>query len=323
MIAFPAAIALGNLTQSSLVGIGAMAVFSLLPGVTYCIGMARRLLMYGFAQQDLGPAFASEIEQGREERAIERRGPPSFDERIAPTLVKVSGATLILSWIGTAATGSQDIHGFWEPNVFFIVASTLSFLLLIVGTASLQKRGDVDSEFWAKIWKGRLGKWIFSAAKRFVGKRGTTTAVTHRATELSLGLAAEQLFETLPRETRRELAILPDVLHRLQEDAQLLRRKHNELNDALADCTAGTPEYVKVRDMRDEMQAKLTEAVSALETIRLNLLRLHAGAANVQSLTTHLSVAADVSAAVERLVSAHEEVDRTLKFPRTIAPSPA
>ena len=78
-----------------------------------------------------------------------------------------------------------------------------------------------------------------------------------------------------------------------------------------------------MRDIRDEMQAKLTETIAALETIRLNLLRLHAGSGNVQSLTTHLNLASQVSASVERLVSAHEEVDRTLKFPRTIAPSPA
>ena len=57
--------------------------------------------------------------------------------------------------------------------------------------------------------------------------------------------------------------------------------------------------------------------------VAINLLRLHAGGASVQSLTTHLSLAAQVSASVERLVAAHEEVDRTLKFPRAIAPSPA
>ena len=95
------------------------------------------------------------------------------------------------------------------------------------------------------------------------------------------------------------------------------------MNEALASCTAGSPEFVKVREMRDEMHGKLTETITALETIRLNLLRLHAGAGSVQSITTNISVAAEVSAAVERLVAAHEEVDRTLKFPRVIATSPA
>ena len=108
-----------------------------------------------------------------------------------------------------------------------------------------------------------------------------------------------------------------------QEDAHLLRKKHDELNEAVASSTPGTPEFLKVREIRDEMHAKLAETIAALETIRLNLLRLHAGAASVQSLTTHLDLAKAVSASVERLVSAHQEVDRTLRFPRPIAPSPA
>ena len=323
MIALPAAIGVGNMTQSSLLGIGTMGLLLLVPAAAYCVAMARRLLSHGFAHQDLAPAFASEVEQGREERAIDVRGAPSIIERIAPKLVKISAISLVLSWFGTAAFGSVNRWGNWEPAMLFVITATASFVTLIAGTALLQQRRDVDVEFWSRFWSGRIGKSLFALAKRFVGKRAITAAVTHRATELSLGLAAEQLFESLTRETRKELAVLPDVLHRLQEDAQLLRKKHEELNDAMASSTPGSAEFAKVRGIRDEMHAKLTETVGALETIRLNLLRLHAGAANVQSLTTHLSVAADVAAAVERLVAAHEEVDRTLKFPRAIAPSPA
>lgn len=323
MIAFPAAIAIASATQSSVAGIGAMLVLVALPATTYCVGMARRLLSYGFAHQDLEPAFSSEIEQGREERALERRGGPRLVERWAVPVIRVSAGTLVSSLIGTVAFGSVNRWGNWNPSIVFVLASTASFVALIAATAVLQQSRDVDSEFWATFWKGRIGKWIFSVAKKISGKRASTAAVTHRATELSLGLAAEQLFDSLPKETRRELAVLPDVMRRLQEDAQLLRRKHDELNDAVASSSPGTVEYVKVREIRDEMHAKLTEAIAALETIRLNLLRLHAGAGSVQGLTTHLSLASEVSASVERLVSAHQEVDRTLKFPRPIAPSPA
>ena len=323
MIAFPAATAIAAESQSAILAIASLFVMVALPATTYCVTMARRLLAYGFAHQDLEPAFNSEIEQGREERAIELRGPAGIVERWAPLFVKISAATLVLSQVAIFVFGTEDRWGNWMPPMFFVASSTLSFVALIMGIAVLQKRRDVDVEFWAKFWRSRVGKWIFSVATKVAGKRVSTAAVTHRATELSLGLAAEQLFESLPRETRKELAVLPDVMHRLQEDAQILRKKHDELNEALGACTAGTPEYVKVREMRDAMHAKLGETIAALETIRLNLLRLHAGAANVQSLTTHLSIAADVSAAVERLVAAHEEVDRTLKFPRVIAPSPA
>ena len=65
-----------------------------------------------------------------------------------------------------------------------------------------------------------------------------------------------------------------------------------------------------------------TEAVGALETIRLDLLRLHAGSVTVEGLTTQLGLAAEVSAEVERLIEAHGEVDDALRFPREMMPSP-
>ena len=68
---------------------------------------------------------------------------------------------------------------------------------------------------------------------------------------------------------------------------------------------------------------KLSLAVGALETLRLNLLRLHAGSESVEGLTTQLGMAADVSAQVERIIAARAEVDRALLFPRIIAVTPA
>ena len=74
--------------------------------------------------------------------------------------------------------------------------------------------------------------------------------------------------------------------------------------------------------MRDELHAKLGETVGALETIRLNLLRLHAGSLSVESVTTHLGIAAEVSEQVERLIAAHGDVERALNFPRTPESTP-
>jgi hypothetical protein len=244
-------------------------------------------------------------------------------ERIAPSIARISAASFVIANGSMLYMAGSNVALFNHMSLPLILLSTLSLFGAIGAITLLQWRGHVDTEFWGGLWTGAFGRSAFKVAQKLLGKRKITTAVTHRATELSLGLAAEQLFDSLPRETRKELSVLPDVMRRLQEDAQLLRKKHDELSEALAACTAGTPEYMKVREMRDEMHTKLGETIAALETIRLNLLRLHAGAGSVQSITTNINVAAEVSAAVERLVSAHEEVDRTLKFPRTIAPSPA
>jgi hypothetical protein len=53
--------------------------------------------------------------------------------------------------------------------------------------------------------------------------------------------------------------------------------------------------------------------VAALETIRLNLLRLHAGSGSVASLTTDLGRAFEVAKEVELLLDAGREVDAALR----------
>jgi hypothetical protein len=75
--------------------------------------------------------------------------------------------------------------------------------------------------------------------------------------------------------------------------------------------------------MRDEVQARLGEAVGTLETLRLGLLRLHAGSATVEGFTTHLDVAAEVSQQVQRLIAAESDVERALRFPAEAAITPA
>jgi serine/threonine-protein kinase len=294
----------------------------------YFVHAARRMSLFGFAHEDLAPAFKSEVEQGREERAIEQRSGLTFAERWAPAFAKTTIGLFFLSNLALMLTSNRTLPNgreFFYPEPALIMLAVVSLFGSIWSLAVLSGRRDIDTEFWGRIWTGRIGKDAFVLAKRLLGKRASLSAVTHRATELSLGLAAEELYESLPKEARAALGDLPALLKRLQVDAQLLRKRHDEIQEAIGGVSesAASPELAEARALRDELHAKLGETVGALETIRLNLLRLHAGSATVEGLTTHLGIAADVSAAVERLVAAHEEVDRTLKFPRAIAPSPA
>jgi hypothetical protein len=198
------------------------------------------------------------------------------------------------------------------------LTSTIGFL------AMQQRHRDVDTEFWGKLWMGRVGRLAFGIARRLIGHRQPVSAMTHRATELSLGMAAEQLFESLPKQTREELGDVPAMLGRLQADAQVLRKHYTGLQEAIGDLgeAASAPQHADLRAARDAMHAKLGEAVSALESIRLNLLRLHAGAATVAGLTTHLGLAAQVSEEVERMLAARDETERLLEFPHQAPATP-
>jgi eukaryotic-like serine/threonine-protein kinase len=288
---------------------------------TYLVLSARNLMRHGFGHTDLAAAFKSAATESREELAVGTQHELSTVERWLPRLAKVGVSFMGL---GAAATvfGYPRYSNLGTIVLFF---SAMATTFTTIGHLTLtQRRRDVDTDFWAKIWLGRIGKSAFKVARKLLGKQTFAAANTHRATELSLGTAAEQLYESLPKETQRELADLPPTLKRLQQDAQALRRHYEALQEALADAgdAASSERYADVRDARDEMHAKLGETVTALETIRLNLLRLHAGSATVEGLTTHLGLAADVSEEVERLIASHKEVDEIMRFPRAVAPTP-
>jgi len=173
------------------------------------------------------------------------------------------------------------------------------------------------------VWTGRLGRWLFGIARRLVPRKALQAPLTHRPTELALGMAVEQLYEGLPKETRRQLRDLPDVVHRLEADAQKMRHRFEELQEALGDVdTSPADPAIGVRhdrilaDLtaeRELVQKRLADAVAALETIRLNLLRLRAGTGSVQSLTTDLGLAQAVAQEIGLLLEGQREVERELR----------
>ena len=307
----PASIA----ASSTLGGAAGFATFFLgfaVGPLAYFVGAARGLMLLGFTHADIGPAFKAELEQAKEELAVEhrQRDVPRWIEQRLPGVAK---AAVILSGINMVcmiALRRDPLFG--VLTLAFGLAGGAALLSTIGLVALRQRRRDVDTEFWSLLWMGRIGKLAFSLARRLLGDRVRQSAMTHRPTELSLGLAAEQLYETLPKDQRHALADLPALLARLQQDAQALRVRYDELQEALASARdeASSAEYAALLSSRDAAHAKLGEAVGALETIRLELLRLHAGVGSVEGLTTHLGLAADVSDEVRRLIAAREEVER-------------
>jgi len=191
----------------------------------------------------------------------------------------------------------------------------------------LQRRVDLDTRIWSWLWQGPIGRLLFSVARLLVPAKSLPPPATHRPTELALAMAAERLFEQLPRETRHQLHELPDVVRRLEQDAQRMRQRLEELNDALGgkadegrrpdgEATALATRHDRiVADLeaeRDLVHRRLADAVRALETIRLNLLRLHAGSGSVRSLTTDLGLAREVAADITLLLEGRREIEREL-----------
>jgi len=319
-------------------GTGALLAFG--AGVTVVpiavlVSRARRLLQSGFDQQDLGSAFRREIDEGREERAYEFGREASLYERVT-RLIAAGGLSIgiltLVIWSVTPYAVLREIYGgiFGAIQMFSITGGMSAAMVWLY---RLNQRIDLDTRIWSWLWTGRVGRWLFRLARPFLRARSLPSPATHRATELALGLAAEKLYEQLPRETRSRLRELPAAIRRLEQDAQRIRTRLEDLNDVLgvdAPVDGGSPtddvgdrRAVVMADLnieRDAAQRRLGDVVAALETIRLNLLKLHAGAASVQTLTTDLGLAREVSAEIDRLLAGQREVDEAIG-PTTDRPS--
>ncbi len=286
---------------------------------TFGVTAAKRLLDLGFTQHDLVPAFRAELESSREKRSTQPSRARGLVERALKRAAMIAGSTSIILLV---LASTQESVAQMSIGMLALLGIALAVPAALGYVTLLQLRRDVAVEVWSAAWTGRMGAWAFPMARRWRGKRPMARAMTHRATELSLGMAAEQLFESLPKASRESLGDVPTLLQRRQRDAQLLRSRSGALQDGLHDGLqqSGT---IRVHDdalraERDAIDERLRETVSALETIRLSLLRLHAGSLSREAFTTHLDVAAEVSANVERLIDAQEEVHALLRDPSCI-----
>jgi hypothetical protein len=80
--------------------------------------------------------------------------------------------------------------------------------------------------------------------------------------------------------------------------------------DVLGDATAaGDASLDVLRAERTQVESRMQQTVAALEALRLGLLRLHAGSTTVESVTTHVHLALELSANVARLAEAHDELE--------------
>jgi hypothetical protein len=143
-------------------------------------------------------------------------------------------------------------------------------------------------------------------------------------TEVALGRATDHLFEALPKESRRELAALPETVRRLEADAGRLRDSIVRLDDQLAafergGATLAGDERARVaeelRGTRATAAQRLATTVAALESIRLDLLRLQMGAAGIESVTASLDAARSIGDRIAESLEAQAAVEALLRDP--------
>ena len=327
VLVYPFALLAGSVLAGVFFGAGA-AVGLLGLGLTLAplsvlMTRARRLIRAGYQHGDLALAFKVAIEQDLEERAYTSGlREASRLEKVLRWCGLIGFGGMLVSIPGLLLTGGEVWIGLYAVGGLNAVFGGIPSLVM------MQRRRDVDLALYAKLWKGRIGRWLFRIAKTLLPARALPASLTHRPTELAIGMAADKLYEDLPKATRQRLHELPDAVRRLEVDAGRMRQRLEELNDALdAPATGasggGAGPLAESRDRiatelvaeRERVQARLRDAVAALETIRLNLLRLHAGSGSIERITTDLGLAQEVAREVDLLLAGQREVDATLAEP--------
>jgi predicted Ser/Thr protein kinase len=295
----------------------------------------QRVLAAGYGLEDLRLALRDHLERRREELAFEYDREPSVFGRIIRWTMLASAGTAAV-----AAAGSLVLPGIGVFTVIAgagaAVAATTLFLSQPFPGERRRPR-DSNREFRLKLWTGKAGAWLAKLASIGLTRTALPPAAGHRPTEIAIGLAADALFEALPKETRKLLKDLPAVIRRLEAEAQGLRARVDELNALLAGAgeeSAGAQSASlrsaasevagsvadnreKVREellaKRDAAARRLATSVAALENLRLDLLRLKAGAGTVDQLSADLSAARDIGAEIDAALEGRAEVERLLK----------
>ncbi len=306
-------------SESTILGLTMLGLGFGIP-FTSLVRRIRRVLSAGYGEDDVAHAFMQAIESRREELAF-LFGPdyPKSERRLRRAAYGLLGA----AGVAIATTAAVP---FPAQEALILIALAGTGVGAIVGLQAERRSDRVAKRQW-KFWKGRIGRWLFRIARLGLKPALQSTALTHRPTEMAVGMAVLGLWEALPRETREALPDLPEVVANLEADAQRMRARVEELTELLLhggedeqvdraadDSVAGQRHRAidRIRVHRDEAQRQMQAAVAALERLRVDLLRMNAGSQNLTAISTNLGSARELADDIGRLMEGQAEIERLL-----------
>ena len=244
-------------------------------------GRARLLLRGGYEHQSIRPALAIADREHLDERTAS--GEARREARWRPWTIAGVGAA---ATYGSVLLSNAQVHGLLQ-FVGFMGS-------VIVPTVSLRRiwdhvRRDRPS-LWGRVFSGRVGRWLFGVAGAGLRERPPAVPAAGEPTAIALGRAASAVFDGLPAGDRASLADVPRLIERLEADAVALGAR------------------------RDDPRAaeRLATVVAALETLRLDLFRLQAGALTRDALTSNIEAVRRIGEDVDARLAGETEVERLL-----------
>jgi serine/threonine-protein kinase len=286
---------------------GMLALLPLKPSLIFHAMKARRVLRAGYGLSDLRLVLRDWQAEQREDAQFVEQELGLGDRLVRASAWLASG--FFATSLGLANWGGGDRFEI-VAAISGLVAAALAASSAAMGVPMLPRRLR-EGRVRAAFWNSRAGAW---AARVLTPKRRAhAPALANQPTELALGAALGELYAALPKPYRAQLRELPDVVERLEARAAAIRSRIEEL-ERLA---SHAPE---LGEAREAARGELATVVASLETIRLDLLRLHGGARDLAPLTTVIEDARRLGEAVDRLAEAQREVANGLREPRRERP---
>ena len=310
-----------------------LALVSFIPGIM----RLRRVIADGYVVDDLHTAMREHQLARSEEIEYERRQSSTWFRRAMRVLFGVSLGTSALGgslgWQQSAmwelgAAINRGVLERAEPFVYatiFLSLSALTFSGVALGGEFVRLRlASRLAAMSISFWKGPWGARVARLASIGSTKAERPVLGMPLLTEVALGRATDHLFDALPKAMRRELAALPETVRRLEGDAGKLRQSIDALDAQLAMFDRGGDALVdeersdvadSLRRARSLAAERLSATVTAIENIRLDLLRLQIGSAGIESVTASLDAARMIGERIRDSVDAQAEVEDMLRRP--------
>ncbi len=300
---------------ADIVLLAAIAAAPLLPVVGFHLNQAARQFRAGHTLADLRAALEIARRERSETEALTQQEGETRIHRLL-RLATVGSATWFAVAIGFLLAGvihenRGDFLLIFGPFLTTLGLGAVSNALGVQFIPNAIRRGW-QTGVRDRLWNSRVGEWL---ARRLGAPERSRLAggSGFRATEAALGVAAGELFAALPREYRDRLAELPQVVAALEARAAEARAEV-ELVAALVPAASADAGVLAAR--KQAAATRLAESVAALEGIRLDLLRLHAGAADLAPLTTLMDAARLIGEDMGRLAEAQREVEAAARGER-------
>ena len=285
-----------------------LASLPIFPIIGFHLNQARRQFRAGHSLADLRSVLDVARRERAETEALAREDGESAPRRLLRQAT-IASATWLAVTFGLLLQGT--IHENVTPIIWIFAPILVTMLLGAVSNAlDIQFIPNVIRDWWQtgirdRLWNSRAGEWL----ARRLGAPERSRAVgggVFRPTESALGVAASELFAALPKAHREQLAELPATIAALEERAAAARA---ELEAVGSLVPVGDDAGVVLASRREMAATHLASSVAALEGIRLDLLRLHAGASDLAPLTTLIDAARVMGDDIARLAEAQREAN--------------